>query len=79
MKTKSVNALEVTNGMIVYNCGYRCIVSDVSHHEFEGDKLPVARYTLHSAPGNEPGRNLPVGYEGMRAGGNKLHAVAVEV
>lgn len=36
--------------------------------------LPVARYKLHSIPGEEP---LPRGYEGMAAGGNKFAGVTI--
>ncbi len=36
--------------------------------------LPVARYKLHSIPGEQP---LPTGYEGMNAGGNKFAGVTI--
>lgn len=65
-------ALDVCEGDIVFNHGYRCIASDVICH-LKGaiTELPTSRYTLHSAPDESNPQLLPTGYNGMRSGGNR--------
>lgn len=70
---KTVSALEVKEGDIVYTNGFRCVVSNVIQEN------GVARYTLNSAPSRVHNQRLPRTYEGMRSGGNELAKVAVEV
>ncbi len=74
-------ALDVVDGDIIYNCGYRCRVTNVEHYPDNPHltgRGPTARYTLTSEPTEYSPRTLPQTYEGMTSGGNSLADVTIE-
>jgi hypothetical protein len=70
---EEVTALDIVDGDIIYNNGYRCLVM---HPSIDSG---VARYNLVSATNDKYPNPLPVGYEGMASGGNHLAKVLREV
>lgn len=70
--------LDVRENDIVIHMGYRCRATNVRHipeEQFTSTPAgsgPVARYTLTSEPNADYPKPLPVGYEGMTSGGNRL-------
>lgn len=66
--TEKISSLDVKTGDIIFNCGHRCRVSNVMHHNWNGKT--VARFNLNSAPNEFFPDELPNGYEGMESGGN---------
>ncbi len=72
------SALDVKDGDIIYNCGYRCRVSEVAEHTILNGE-PTARYTLHSEPNEFYPRRLTGSFEGGRYGGNKWAGVTIEI
>lgn len=74
-----VTALDVTDGDIVINQGYRCRVSGAKAYlAWQGKPSPTARYTLNSLPNEAYPRFLPLPYEGMTSGGNRFFRVCRE-
>ena len=74
MRFKTVSALEIKNGNVVYIEGYRVRVS--GFRLVEGS---LAVFNLHSEPNAAHPDRLPVGYEGMNSSGNKSRRIRVEM